>query len=326
MSLGSLGRVLRARWFWSRFCMALASVGAILWSLEHAWEADFYPLGTIMHHPGTAEAAFGYRLLLPGFADLVQRLVPHLSDHNGYIASQILAIICTVVLSGEWAALFLPKLGRESGYAMLALMLCPTIDYLTFYDIAIVGFWTACLILLHRDHPWLYVGVLAIGTLNHENTLLLIPCALLYLLPRMKVGKLVLFAAAQIGAWCAVRFLVVHFTPSGPIFANHFWDNAHFWTYYWKRQSLFMNMLGYIPWWGLAALGWRRSSRLVRCAALSLPELIVITFIFGKFNESRQFVAFIPTCMALIACYLREELGLPALAEGSLRETARATA
>lgn len=308
MSWASLGRVLRARWFWSRCSMAVASGGAILWSLEHGWEAEFSPLGTLMHHPGTAEAAFGYRLLLPGLADLVQRFVPHLSDHNCYIATQLFAIVCTVVLSGEWAALFLPKLGREFGYAMLALMLCPTIDYLTFYDIAIVGFWTACLLLLYRGHLWAYVALLAVATLNHENTLLLIPCSLLYMLPLMNRTRLLLFAAAQVGAWCGVRFLVIHFTPSGPIFANHLWDNLHFWSFYWKRQSLFMNVLGYLPWWILAGLGWRASRRFLRCAALSLPELIVITFIFGKFNESRQFVAFIPVCMGLIACYVRDQL------------------
>ncbi|MFP5237674.1 MAG: hypothetical protein ACLGSD_17400 [Acidobacteriota bacterium] len=315
MSFHGLSRALGGRRFWSRFWMALASSGAILWSLEHGWEAEFSPIGTLMHHPGTAEAAFGYRLLLPSLADLVQKLSPHLTDHNAYIATQILAIVCTVVLIGEWAALFLPKLGREFGYVMLALMLCPTIDYLTFYDIAIVGFWTACLLLLYRGHPWWYVVVLTVGTLNHENTLLLVPCALLYMLPLMKPGKLVLFAAAQLGAWCTVRFLVVHFTPSGPIFANHFWDNVHFWSYYRKRQSLFMNMLGYVPWWALAALGWRNCSRFLRCAALSLPELVVITFIFGRFSESRQFVAFIPTCMAMIACYLRDVFSLGAPSE-----------
>lgn len=302
---------LQARWFWMRFITGFAAASGILWALEHGWEADFYRFDTIMHHAGTAEAAFGYRLLLPSLAVLIQRMHPALTDHNCFIITQVLAIAVAVYLSGKWAALFLPKMGKEFGYILCALMISQTIDYWTFYDIAIVAFWTACLLLLYRGKLWLYLAVLTVGTFNHENTLLIIPCALLYFWPTMKKSRFFLFAAAQIAAWCAVRFVVVHFTPSGPIFANHFWDNVHFWSFYWKRQSIFLNAIGYIPWWVLAALGWRRSPRFLRCVAFSLPELIVITFIFGKFNEARQFVAFIPGCIGLIACLVCDRLGLP---------------
>lgn len=311
--LRSIRRALSARPFWVTFSTGFACASAILWVLEHGWEADFYKLSTIMHHPGTAEAAFGYRLLLPSLALLLQRLHPSLTDHNCFIATQVLATAGTVYLSGEWAAQFLPRLGREFGYILVALMVSSTIDYWNFYDIAIVGFWTACLLLLYRGHLGWYVVVLTVGTFNHENTLLLIPCSLLYLWPRMKRSRVLVFVAAQAAAWCAVRYVVVHFTPSGPIFANHFWDNVHFWSYYWKRQSLFLNVIGYLPWWVLAGLGWRRSPYFLRCAAVSLPELIVITFIFGRFSESRQFVAFIPAAIGLIACVVRDQLGLPGL-------------
>lgn len=260
-----------------------------------------------MHRPATANAAFGYRLLLPWLAVKLQGIGHSLTDHNAFIATQILAIVAAVALSGEWTRLFLPRFGRQFGYVATTLMICPTINYWTFYDIAIVAFWTGCLLLLHKRRLALFVALLAVGTLNHENTLLLIPCAVAYCLPRIKLGKLVLFTIAQVAAWALVRLAVTHLYPSGALFDNRISDNLHFWHFY-TAQGLFFAWVVLLPWWALAMLGWRHSSYLLKCSALSLPGLFLVTFLFGKFDEARQFAAFTPTCVGLMACALRQRL------------------
>lgn len=292
---------------WPDWCCAAGCSAAILVAVERGHEGSFYPLSTIMHRPGTANAAFGYRLLLPALAVQLERIKHSLTDHNAFIATQIVAIVVAVVLSGEWGQLFLPRLGRQFGYAGAALMICPTIDYWTFYDIAIVAFWTGSMLLLHRGHVTLFVILLGIGTLNHENTLLLVPCAVAYFWPRMKLGKVVLFALLQIAIWISVRILVIRLAPGATLFDNRVSENLHFWHFY-TAQRLFFAWVVLLPWWMLAISGWRNSPYLLKCSALSLPGLFLVTFLFGKFDEARQFAAFIPTCIGLMACGLRHRL------------------
>jgi hypothetical protein len=292
---------------WPNWAVGVGCVAVILIAVERGYEGAFYPIGMMMHQPSKMNAAFGYRILLPFLAAQLQKLVPSLTDHNCFIATQIVAIVSVVMLSGGWASLFMPKLGRIFGYAFVTLMICPTIDYWNFYDIALVGFWTACLLLLYYDRLAVYVAILALGTLNHENTLLLIPCALVYYWNRLKVWQLTLFAFAQIAAWTGVRYWVISSMQGGALFDNRIWDNLFFWRFY-HMQSIFFACIAVVPWWAVACKGWKYSSSLLRCCARSLPGLYLVTFLFGKFDEARQFDAFIPVCMGFIACWLRSEL------------------
>src|SRR5579862_6103420 len=292
---------------WPVWCTFFGCAATMLLAVEHGYEGTFYTLDTILHHPSAANPPFGYRLLLPWLGLLFQSIRPAMSEHNVFIATQIVAIVAALALSGEWARIFLPRFGRPFGYVAAAMIISPTIAYWTFYDIAIVAFWTGCLLLLYFERPVLYVILLAIGTLNHENTLLLVPCAVAYWWPRKPKQFTVIFAVLQVAAWAAVRELIVHLMPSGAIYVSHAWYNLHPSSLY-TAGGLFLSAIVLLPWWALAALGWKHSPYLLKCAALSLPELIVITFLFGKFDEPRQFVAFVPACVGLIACWLRHAL------------------
>jgi hypothetical protein len=291
---------------WPVWCSAVGCAATMLIGLEHGHEGSFYPLNTIMHEPWNANAAFGYRLLLPWLAVALQKVIHSLTDHNAFIATQVIAILAAVLLSGEWARLFLPRFGRPFGYAAATLMICPTINYWTFYDVATVAFWTGCLLLLQSGRLTLFVALLAVGTLNHENILLVVPCAAAYCWPDKR--KLLLFTGAPVAAWLVVRVLVIHFAPAGALFDNRIEDNLHFWHSY-SAQQLFFAWIALLPWWALAVLGWRYSPYLVKCTALSLPGLFLVTFLFGKFDEARQFLGFTPTCIGLMACRLRHQLG-----------------
>lgn len=289
----------------------LGSVMTILVALERGYEGAWYPLGTIMHHPEMANPAFGYRLLFPFIAVALQRLHSSLSDHNSFVAVQTAIIAGTVYLTGTWASLFLPKLGRLLGYLLLPLLVCPTIGYWTFYDIAIVGFWTGCFLLLYHEKYLIYLLVLGLATLNHENILLIIPCALLYLWGRMQFSRLVVFAISQVAVWCAVRYFATSVVHGAALFDKRLHDNLFFWRYYPLHQLAFA-ALTLLPWWLLASMGWKYAPRLLRCSALSLPGLVLVTILFGKLNEVRQFAAFVPTCVGLICCWFGSRMGSPA--------------
>ncbi len=277
---------------------------AVLMAVERGYQGAWYQLGTIIHHPEIAEPPFGYRPLFPLLAAGFQTIFHRMNDHNVFIATQVICIGAAVYLMGRWTNLFLPGFGKLLGFMLAALMLCPTIGYWTFYDIALVGFWTACLMLLYYEQTVGYLLVFILGTFNHENMLLLVPCALLYLWGRVKFWKLLLLTVAQLAAWAGVRYLVVMSVHGAPaLFQNHLLMNLHFLKTY-SKQALFFTGMTLVPWWGLAALGWRHAPRLLRCATITLPGLFLVTLLFGRFDEPRQFDGFIPVCAGLIACWV----------------------
>jgi hypothetical protein len=275
----------------------------ILMAVERGYEGAWYRLDTILHHPEAAQAPFGYRPLFPLLANALQSLLHTMNDHNAFIATQVVCIAATVYLLGRWTGVFLPGMGKLLGFLLAAAMLCPTIGYWTFYDIALVGFWTAGLLLLYYERTVGFLLVFTLGTFNHENTLLLVPCAVLYLWGRMRLWKLLLLTVAQLAAWAAVRYVVVLSVHGAPgLFENHLQMNLHFWKTY-TKQALFFTGVTVLPWWVLAAMGWRHATRLLRCATITLPELFVVTLLFGRFDEPRQYDGFIPVCAGLIACW-----------------------
>ncbi len=276
---------------------------AVLMAVERGYQGAWYQLATIIHRPEAAQAPFGYRPLFPLLANGLQTVFPKMTDHNAFIATQVICIGATVYLMGRWTNLFLPGIGKLLGFMLAALMLCPTIGYWTFYDIALTGFWTACLMLLYYERTVGYLLIFMLGTLNHESTLLLVPCAVLYLWGRVKWWKLLLLTIAQLAAWVGARYLVVMAVHGAPgLFQNHLEMNLHLLRTY-SKQALFFTGITVLPWWGLAAMGWRHAPRLLRCATITLPGLLLVTLLFGRFDEPRQFDGFIPVCAGLIACW-----------------------
>jgi hypothetical protein len=259
-----------------------------------------------MHHPERMNAAFGYRLLFPVLAVLLQKILPRLSDHNAFIAVQSLNTGISVFLTGAWSETFFPRYGRPLGYILAALMLIPTIGYWTFYDIAIVGFWTACFLLLYRGQYLGYLAVFAVATLNHENILLIVPCVVAYSWLRMRFPRLVLFTCAQVALWYGLRQLVIHLSPSGALFDWRLWQNLAFWKTYSFRELAFAASV-LVPWWLVALRGWKDAPRILRTGLLAWPGLFLVTMLFGRLSEARQFVAFIPICIGLICSWLDRE-------------------
>ena len=82
----------------------------------------------MIHHPQRADPAFGDRLLLPFAGTSHEFFFPRATDHDAFIATQILPIGVMIYLCGAWTRLSLPGLGAPLGYLLATVMLVPTMN------------------------------------------------------------------------------------------------------------------------------------------------------------------------------------------------------
>jgi hypothetical protein len=271
-----------------------------------AREDYFAPLETLMTNPGSL-AVFGQRLLLVWPADAIKHFVPTLSYRRCYLATQFVAILATTYMIGQWAAVIAGKQWKIVGQLLLAAILIPTITYGTFYDIPMVFFHAACLYFLYKEQYFAFVATLGIGTLNHENTLLLVPVAAVVLwgATSRKISFGVPLAAFVV--WASVRFTIQRLIPQASHFDARLWSNLVSMSH--PSAELIKSFMSLVFWWCCAAVGFRSAGRFVRRASIMLPALLAVTFPAGRFVEARQFDAFIPVAIALILSHLNRTTG-----------------
>ena len=82
----------------------------------------------MIHHPQRADPAFGYRRLLPLAGTRHGVLFPRATDHDAFIATQILPIGVMIYLCGAWTWLSLPGIGAPQGYLLATVMLVRTMN------------------------------------------------------------------------------------------------------------------------------------------------------------------------------------------------------
>ncbi|HXU19985.1 MAG TPA: hypothetical protein VN788_05315, partial [Verrucomicrobiae bacterium] len=268
-------------------------------------EAEWYPLAVLMTNPATLPI-FGHRLLLVWPADALKYLVPRLSYLQCYYATQIVAIFLAVITIGEWSAIFIGGRLKFIGQLLLVAMLGPTFYYFTFYDIAMVFFFAWSLLLLYRGKYALFVLVLGLGTLNHENTLLLVPLAA-FVLWREKPPKIAMgVPCAGLGAYILARLAMQWAMPMHTLFYFRVWTNilelAH------PSRGLVQSALSLVFWWACAGIALPHAEPFLQRAAILFPLLLIVTILFGQFHEARQFDAFIPVAIALILSLVRKVL------------------
>ena len=61
------------------------------------------------------------------------------------------------------------------------------------------------------------------------------------------------------------------------------------------------------PWYVLGFLGFRTAPDWLRRCVVVVPPLVVITALFGQFNEARQFDSLIPLVLGFVLCWIRTE-------------------
>ena len=128
-------------------------------------ERPWYRIQDIMALTG--DPPFQHRMLFVWIAQAVQAVLPSATYLKCFYISQILAILLSFYFIRKWAELFAPRKLAFAAQPLLAVMLMQTITYYTFYDIAIVFFYTICLTTLFQRRFFPYLVFFGLGTLNH---------------------------------------------------------------------------------------------------------------------------------------------------------------
>jgi hypothetical protein len=284
-----------------------AITAASSWTLfvclqKHGHERPWYPLATIIHDPAN-RPVFGHRPLFPWVALLLEKVFPFLSDLRSFFVVQAILCIVACYLAGLWAEDIVGLRYRVLGPCLLVLMLSPTFGYFNFYDIAIVCFFTAALLCLRRRFLVAFVVLVGLGTVNHENILLLIPIAAIILYQEVTTKTLFAVVLSALGAYVVARIFTAAVLPQDKLFDLRFWDNLY---QVGTGNGMILHALPTYLFWGMAAFaGFADSNRFIRKCTLLLPMLALVTYLFGRFGETRQFDAFIPVMIAMVLSGVR---------------------
>jgi len=268
------------------------------------FEASWYPLDVLMTNPG-ALPVFGHRLLWVWVADGFHAIAPSRSYKACYLLSQIGPIVLSVIMVGRWSALFVRPSLSWVGQVLLVPMLATTFNYFTFYDISIVFFYALCLFLLYERRYVAFALAVGVATLNHENAALLVVVAGLETLQYGKrvcaavtLGSLALYVAARLG----LQYLL----PTSKFVDWRVWTNLIYPLIH--PRLVIESALAMVFWWLAAAAVWKYAEPFLRRAAILLPMLAAVTYLFGQFHEPRQFDAMIPVVIAFILSFANAQI------------------
>jgi len=281
---------------------------------EHGYEGEWMPLQQIMNF--AFPPPVGHRVLSVLLADAIQAAFPSFSYLKCFLLSQLVAILAAFEAIRRWAALFVRAEFAFLAQLLLAVILIPTLRYYNFYDFGVVFFFSASLLCLFKERFFLYLGLFALGTVNHEIVLLLIPVYLALQFPQgvkrvATWGK----AALQLAVWGGVRLLMFWLLPSAVAPELRIETNTQQLLH--PTAGLLTRYLAPAIWMGVAILGYRHAPPALRRTVILLPLLATTTFLYGQFHEVRQFDAFAPVMVALILCALPANLAVRSAPDSS---------
>jgi hypothetical protein len=264
---------------------------------RHGHERPWYPLATIIHDPASLPV-FGHRQLFPWVALALEKVFPFLSDFRSFLVVQAILCVAACYLVGLWAETVVGRRYRIFGSCLLVLFLSPTFGYFNFYDIAVVCFFTGALLCLRRRFFWAFVVLVGVGTLNHENIFLLIPIAAVVLYREVPMKTLLTSVVSALGAYVVARIFTAAVLPQDKLFDLRFWDNLY--QVGTGGGEIFHALPTYLLWGMASFAGFADSNPFIRKCAVLLPLLAGVTYLFGRFGETRQFDAFLPVMIAMV--------------------------
>jgi hypothetical protein len=278
-------------------------------------EGPFFPIDTAMHHPGST-GPFGHRLVFIGVAWLFKLAIPGLSARRYFEMSQVIATIFTFLVMRAWVRVFTGEEWEWFSHLLLGLMFFPVLIYHNFHDIAVVGFYAACLMLLFRKRFLPYLLMYSLGLWNHENLLMVTGVAVVYLWLEGERKKAITIGAMQGAIFVLYRFAVQFFLPSDRALAVGLPLNLHPIAAYGIKALIFASMKLVLP-VAAAALAYRYAPRFLKLAlVIHFAALFVGTVLYGRLDESRQwntmFAIIVPMTVIFVQRIVRESEPPPA--------------
>jgi hypothetical protein len=294
-------RVWRATWTLASTCALCLYLVKVTTGLPGA------PVDVLMSNPG-ALPIFGHRLLFVWLAKAFQAAVPTLSPLRCFYASQVVAALLAIYAVGRWSTLH----GGESlallGQVLAVILIATCLSYQNFYDIGIVFFFSCGLLALYRRRYLWFVVVVAVGTLNHENALLLIPTAAFLLYDAEPRRVWLPAVAAALAGHLLVRAAMQWLIPFQKHFDLRIWSNMA--KPFLLPAEMVYALLALGGWYAIGLMSLPACDQRLRRLLLLFPMLFGVTFLVGQLIEPRQFNAFIPVLIAVLLSAVRRRLDL----------------
>ncbi len=279
---------------------------------------------------GHAQRPFVTRALLPITTCLVMTLIPqglknavihhaegptrlHALFHNlkwepGYAPEYFIGI--ALMYAAFWGFYFsLRGLARQTygtvgGFAnfasLLGVVAVPTMFkyYSYIYDPPALFLFTLGLLVLARAQWKLFLVVFALGCINKETTILLALVFALHYRDRMDRSLFLRLLFAQVLVFLAARGVFHYSYRNNPGLSLewHFFDNLRL-----LKPYTLATLLAWVGLGALVAHRWAEKPRFLRDAFWVLPPLVVLTFLFGLYDELRDYYEAYPA-VVLLAC------------------------
>ncbi|MBC7928772.1 MAG: hypothetical protein H7039_24275 [Bryobacteraceae bacterium] len=264
--------------------------------LHYAFAAPWYDVAKLQTDP-VSVPVFGKRFLFIEVAKAFRLIRPAFTYVQSFVLSQMVASVFAAL---SLALLFHRRFGYRGilpGSLLFLAWIWPTYAYRNFYDFAIAGFFALGFTAVLAGWPAVYVLTIGIGSLNHENILLLIPVGWLLWRDRTTSKQATLWSVFALAAWFAAR---VFQTALYPVPSAQFLKIVRNFRFIAERDGggavglFWLSMCVLVT---LACLN--RGSVFSQKSSLLLLLLILTTFVFGQFNEPRVFIAYLPVFCVL---------------------------
>lgn len=288
---------------WRATCTLACTCALSLYIFKMTSEGPWSPVDVLMSNPG-ALPIYGHRLLFVWLAKAFQAAVPTLSPLRCFYASQVIASLLAIYAVGRWSALHIGSSLAWLGQLLAVILISTCLTYRNFYDIGIVFFYSCGLIALYRRKYFWFAVVVTVGTLNHENILLLIPVAAFLLYdaepPRVWLSVVVAALAGHLLARAVMQWLI----PFHKHFDWRIWSNMT--KPFLLPREMAYSLLALGGWYALGLMSLTAYDKRLRRLLILFPMLFGVTFLVGQFHEPRQFNAFIPVLIAVLLSATRQ--------------------
>jgi len=292
---------------WRATCTLSCTSALCVYLSKMTYDGPWSPVDVLMSNP-SALPVFGHRLLFVWLAKAFQAAVPSLTPILCFYASQVIAAMLAIYAVGRWSSLHVGESLSSLGQVLAVIFISTCLDYRNFYDIGIVFFFSCGLLALYRRKYVWFVVVVTVGTLNHENALLLVPMAAFLLYDAEPPRIWLPLVAASLAGHSLARATMQWLIPFQKHVDWRIWSNMT--KPFLLHREMAISLLALGGWYALGLMSLPDCDKRLRRLLMLFPMLFGVTFLFGQLHEPRQFNAFIPVLIAILLSAFRRKLDL----------------